>query len=171
MIQLTSPRGLVKSLKLIKGLWYNLCMSLSFTFCSVSALFQSCVYSKCEIFKGGAWRNFEWRVIFSVNFMHIRSLTIWTTYIIVSLKIAVLQNIVLIHTMWILDQQKNLKWLILILKVTMKLTVLEDAPLLLQNSGLKTTWKIRRLYTCAYTEYSNPQRVRKMTELIFGLLK
>ena len=76
----------------------------------------------------------------------------------------------MIHTMSTLDQQKTL----MIDSDTESNNETHGAgehSLLLQNSGLKTTLKIRRLYTCAYTEYSNPRRVSKMTELIFGLLK
>ena len=49
---------LFKSLKLIKGLLYNLWLSLSFTFCCIRFLFQFCVYYKCKIFKNDAsWNN------------------------------------------------------------------------------------------------------------------
>ena len=54
----SSSSKVVKSLKLIKGLLYNLWLSLSFTFCCIRFLFQFCVYYKCKIFKTDAsWNN------------------------------------------------------------------------------------------------------------------
>ena len=43
------------------------------------------------------------------EFMQILSLIVWATYILVFQNMIVLQNIVLIQTMWILDQQKDKK--------------------------------------------------------------
>ena len=64
----------------------------------------------------------------------------------------VLQNIVLIQTMWILDQQKAKKTSVTNSdrKVKMKLTVLENTPLLLQKSELKTTFRenLKTLQVC-----------------------
>ena len=44
-----------------------------------------------------------------MNFKQILSLTARVTYILVSQKMVVLQNIVLIQTMWILDHEKGKK--------------------------------------------------------------
>ena len=50
----------------------------------------------------------------------------------------------------------------------MKLSVLETVPVLLQQSGLKTTKVKFYSVSCVTIECNNPQSISEITELIFG---
>ena len=91
-------------IKLTKVSWYNVQLSLSFTFCSVR--FQPSVYYKCKIFKSNALWRVERRRIFLVSF-NAGELSDWVTNILVSQKMTGLQNIALNQTLKISDQQKE----------------------------------------------------------------
>ena len=118
------------------------------TFCSIRFLFQPWILSTQvyyrKIFKNDASPKKISKMsgdFFSVNFMQIFSLILQATYILVSQKMIVLQNILMIQAMWKLDQQKDKKTLLILIQTAkMKLMVMENAPLLLHKSGLKTTF-------------------------------
>ena len=76
-----------------------------------------------------------------VNFIQLLPLIIQVTYILGFQKIIVLQNIAPVQIMWILDQQKDKKTLVIDSYRESEYeihTVLENAPLLLQKSESKT---------------------------------
>ena len=78
---------------------------------------------------------------FLVNFIQLLPLIIQVTYILGFQKIIVLQNIAPVQIMWILDQQKDKKTLVIDSYRESEYeihTVLENAPLLLQKSESKT---------------------------------
>ena len=79
----------------------------SFPVSHQGSLFQPCVYYKCKIFSGWCIMKFWVKKNFLVNFMQRLVLIVWATFALVSQKMTVLQNIVLIQTMWMLDQQKD----------------------------------------------------------------
>ena len=89
----------------------------------IGFLFQLGVYYKCKVFKNNAWWNFEWRTFQWILCRYF----LWLSEQHNVSEVIVLENIVMIHMMWLLGKQKDkrLWWLILILKVNIKHTVLE----------------------------------------------
>ena len=84
-------------LKLIKGSLYNLWLLLLFTFCSVRFLFQL-VYIINVKFSKMMHQEILSEEFFSE--LYANAFSDWVTYILVSEKMTVLQNIFLIQTMW-----------------------------------------------------------------------